>query len=210
MSDSSRLILKGIYKSYGEQSIIENLSVSFEYNGIYSLFGPSGCGKTTLLHGMLGIVPFDQGDISGLSGRRIAVVFQEERLLPWSTVEQNVLLVLKHHYPKELAKQKVDYYLEAVNLINYKHSYPRQLSGGMRQRVAIARALAYGGEVLILDEPFKGLDIKIKTKIMDLIRQEYKQANKICLLVTHDRFEADYLADEVYYFEGPPLKLNKT
>ena len=122
------------------------------------------------------------------------MVFQEDRLLPWLSAEENIKFVINDkHF--DAAK-----YLEAVGLREFRKYQPRHLSGGMRRRVAIARALAYHGQVLLMDEPFKGIDEKIKRKIMDYIFKT-KSSGQIIIFSTHNLHEAKYMSHEIVQFE---------
>ena len=129
--------------------------------------------------------------------------------MPWATVEENILFVLESHYKKEEAKKLSDKYISLVNLSEFKNHYPHELSGGMKQRVCIARALAFRGDILIMDEPFKGLHLELKKSLMDYIINYLKENNKAVFFITHDIDEALYLGDCIYVFSGPPIKLKK-
>jgi NitT/TauT family transport system ATP-binding protein len=184
--------IKNLNKSYNGLRVIADFSFTFEEGRVYCLFGPSGCGKTTLLHVLAGILPYNSGHITGLENKKISVVFQEDRLLPWLSAGENIKFVLD-------GAPDTEKYLKAVGLAEFKEYYPEQLSGGMNRRVAIARALAYRGEVLLMDEPFKGIDEKLKKQIMDTILNE-KTGDQIIIFTTHNREEARCLADEILEF----------
>ena len=193
--------IENLQKSFGDQQVLKNFNHTFADGKIYCLFGPSGCGKTTLLHIMTGILPFDRGTITGLENKKIAVVFQEDRLLPWLTAEENIEFVLadkKHRGETHLSPGD---YLDIVGLREFKEYLPHRLSGGMARRVALARAFAYQGQILLLDEPFKGIDDATKENIMDFMLQN-KENNKeqIIIFTTHNLEEAAYLAHETVKF----------
>lgn len=202
--------INSLSKSFGGLKVLEDLKITFTSNKIHCLFGPSGCGKTTLLQLISGLLLPDEGHIEGVSNRRIAYVFQEDRLLPWATVKDNIMFVLADsHNDKKEAERLVDRYLSLVELAQFENYYPDQLSGGMRQRVALARAFAYRGEVLLLDEPFKGLDYQLKKMLMDYILAYWGEEKPLCLFVTHDPEEGLYLADIIHVLKGPPLNIIK-
>ncbi|HAA43361.1 MAG TPA: ABC transporter ATP-binding protein [Ruminiclostridium sp.] len=203
------LTINNLKKSFGNLKVLDSLNLIFKPNKVYCIFGPSGCGKTTLFNIIAGILPADGGEIKGLEGKKISYVFQEDRLLPWATVEENILFVLESHYKKEEAKKLSDKYISLVNLSEFKNHYPHELSGGMKQRVCIARALAFRGDILIMDEPFKGLHLELKKSLMDYIINYLKENNKAVFFITHDIDEALYLGDCIYVFSGPPIKLKK-
>ncbi len=147
--------------SYGDKNIFDGLSLRF--GDVTCVTGPSGCGKTTLLKLLAGLMKPLGGKIVGMPSR-ISFMFQEDRLLPWCTARENVASVL----PPDGA-EKADAWLKRVELEAYASAYPGNLSGGQRRRVALARALAYGGGVLILDEPYKGFDPELTRRMTALI-----------------------------------------
>lgn len=188
-------------KKYGEKTVLNKFSLKFPQSGTVCLFGPSGCGKTTLLKCIAGLEKLDSGTITGASGRRISFLFQEDRLLPWSTAKENVSVVLSGGENESEAEK----WLELVGLKDAMDIYPPQMSGGMRQRVAAARALAYQGEIFLLDEPFQKLDRQNKLNLIKLFKECAEK--KLTVLVTHDMYEAKELADIIYILNGPPVKI---
>lgn len=170
------IVFNDVTFKYGEQPVLENVSLCLPEKGTVCLAGPSGCGKTTILHLLCGLLQPQKGAVSAPPA---TVVFQEDRLLPWKTVLQNVAAVL---HEKDAVK-KAARWLDAVGLGDVKDMYPRSLSGGMKRRVAIARALAMGGELLLLDEPFAGLDADSRDVCVQLLRERF--AEVLIVLVTH-------------------------
>lgn len=168
---------------YGKTPVITDFSLTLPKIGTICLFGNSGCGKTTLLRLLAGLEQPSAGTIERPDVQRIAMVFQENRLAPWLTVRQNIELVLPDPDPAVVADC-----LAAVSLSDHADRFPNELSGGMQRRVAIARALAYGGDLLLLDEPFNGLDEDLKVKIAAALRQRF--AHCPIVLVTHSEKEA--------------------
>ena len=195
-----KLTIQDACKSYEGHPVLEQLCLELPEKGTVCLFGPSGCGKTTLFNCIAGLEKLDSGAILGMEGRRVAYMFQEDRLLPWINARENVEVVLRHSDEKQAQK-----WLEAVGLGEDGDKRPSELSGGMRQRVALARALAFGGDVILLDEPFRALDPKTRLRMETLVQEHSRGALK--LLVTHDREEAQFLADQILYLEGPPLRV---
>ena len=173
--------------SFGEKSVLRGCSIRGEGGSRLALMGPSGCGKTTLLRVALALQQPDGGSFRSDAGR-IAAVFQEPRLLPWLTAEENVNLVLSDS-PATLADARG--WLARVGLADAAGLYPRELSGGMQQRVSIARALAFAPELLILDEPFRGLDPELREEVTALIRSLAFPSG--LLLATHSEAEAEAL-----------------
>ena len=176
------LELKNISHSYDAHHVVENMSLSLEPGQRIALMGPSGCGKTTLLKIALGLLSPTAGTAENRF-LRPAAVFQEPRLLPWRTALENVNLVLgdgKETLPRAMAA------LEEMELKDAAEKYPRELSGGMQQRVAIARALSTDPDLLVLDEPFKGMDEALRQRVLQIVAK----SQAAVLLVTHDEWEA--------------------
>jgi len=180
------IIVDTVSFAYGEKTIFTAFSKSFPLGKTYALVGPSGCGKTTLLRLLAGLETPQSGSITVPQMAKITTMFQENRLLPWLTVRQNVALVLST--PNEAL---IDWCLAAVELDGYTQKYPDELSGGMQRRVALARALAHGGDILLLDEPFNGLDEALKERIAPKIKERFE--GKTIFLVTHSEQEAALL-----------------
>lgn len=193
--------LNGISKRFGTVEAIRRLSLTFPEHGTLAIMGPSGCGKTTMLQMLAGLTRPDSGTVL-CSTARIAYVFQEPRLLPWRTVLDNILLarVKDGTQPPRAARE----WLDAMGLGDCTDRYPEELSGGMRQRVAIARALYCDSDLLLLDEPFGGLDEENKHHILSLIREVRHGEDKLTIMVTHDREDAVALADTLLTFDGAP------
>lgn len=202
-----KITLQGVSKSFSSLEVCKDFYLELQEDQIHCFFGPSGCGKTTLLQMIGGIWPADQGAILGVDGRRISYVFQEERLLPWLNVEQNIHFVLKSHFDHKEIMHRTKEAIDLVELTEFRKYYPHELSGGMKQRVSLARAFAFGGDLILMDEPFKGLHRGLKFALMDFIKVYSKKQHPTILFVTHDYEEAEYLADRLYYLEGPPLKI---
>lgn len=190
-------------KAFGGRFVLKDFSLDLLREGISCLFGPSGCGKTTLLNAVAGLLPLDSGRITGLEGMRISCVFQEDRLLPWYTAEQNIALALQG--PKSAASAQAEEWLCKVGLSGEGKKLPAQMSGGMKRKAAIARALAWKGDFYLLDEPFQRLDGQSRKMLLQLVKERIGPVPG--LLVTHDREEAFALADTVYFLDGPPLRI---
>lgn len=180
--------------SYGSQQVLKDCSLRVEAGSRVALMGPSGCGKTSLINVIAGLLTPDSGKVS-VNGK-VSYVFQEPALFPWLTAVDNINVVLSDG-PETLPR--AEQLLEAVGLSDCRDKYPHQLSGGQKQRIAICRALAYGGDILLLDEPLKGLDADTRDQVSALLRQEW--TGKTLLLVTHDPSEAQSLCDRVYRWQ---------
>ena len=190
--------LRGISKRYGEQVVLDALDLDLPVAHVTTLMGPNGVGKTTLARLLLGLTVPDTGEIHGLAGLSRAAVFQEDRLCDQLTATGNLLLVLDRHTPVA----EVEAELAAVGLDAESRAKPvRDLSGGQRRRVAIARALSTSADVLVLDEPFTGLDAAGRTLLQEYVR--VRCAHRTTLLITHDQAEAQWFGDRVVRLTPP-------
>ncbi len=192
--------IKNLSLSYEGERVLDSFSLSLAKGDKIALMGPSGCGKTSLINTVAGLLKPEKGCVN-VSGR-IACVFQEPRLLPWLTALENVNVVLSDS-PATLPEAKK--WLEAVGLGDDADKLPTELSGGMRQRVSIARALAYGGDILLLDEPLKGMDSDTEKAVAELICSAAD--DKTLILVTHDEAEARAFAEKIYVYRDKSFHL---
>ncbi len=165
--------------SYGDTPLLREVSLSLPERGAVCFSAPSGGGKTTLLRLLCGLEQPHSGSIHR-TARQTAVVFQENRLLPWLTVAQNVAVAAPDVDPLP--------FLRAVELADVADAYSDTLSGGMQRRVALARAMAFGGDLLLLDEPFTGLDAALRARVSTALRERF--ADACIVLISHDPDEA--------------------
>lgn len=198
--------VKNITKYYNDLKVLEDISIDFEENQTTCILGPSGCGKTTLLNIIVEAINNDSGNIIGFD-EDISFVFQEDRLIEWKNVYDNISFVLKGKMDNKQIETTIDKYLKLVKLEEYKYFYPKDLSGGMRQRISILRAFAYPSKLLIMDEPFKSLDINNKQILMEFFKKLRKIENRTCILVTHDIEEVITLGDKIVIFSDKPTKI---
>lgn len=185
-----KIAFQNVEMAYDGKTVFSNLTYTFCLTGITALMGESGCGKTTLLRLLCGLEVPKNGEIVGMP-QKYTFMFQENRLLPWATVLENVAAVCN--------VPTAERWLAAVGLSQEANSLPSALSGGMQRRVALARALAHQSDVLLLDEPFKGLDVELRSKMIQLL-QEQAQLRPI-LFVTHDPCEAQECGAKVINFQ---------
>jgi len=200
--------IEGVNKLFGANArgvvALKDIHLAIPRGQFTCLLGPSGCGKSTLLNAVAGFAPPSSGTIA-VDGRRVTgpgpergMVFQEYALFPWMTVEQNIRfgLEIKRMRGAEIAR-RVDDLLQLLSLADFRHRYPKDLSGGMRQRVAIARVLALDSPILLMDEPFGALDALTRRNLQDELLRLWAALKKTILFVTHSIEEAIYLADRI-------------
>lgn len=200
--------VENISKFFGELKVLDGISLDFPEGKTTCILGPSGCGKTTLLNILAGFIPVDSGKLYGFNVDK-SYIFQEDRLIPWKTVKDNLELVLKGKMDKRKIQELIDFYLKISNLDEYKNYYPHKLSGGMRQRINILRAFMYPSKLILMDEPFKSLDINTKMVLMDFFKDLRKRDSKTCIMVTHDIDEAVELSHRIVIFSQKPTKVIK-
>jgi len=191
---------ENVNKSFDDHIVLRDFSLTLPDSGIVAFMGPSGHGKTTLLRLLAGLEEPDSGNIT-TDYKRLSYVFQEDRLLGGVTALENILAVLDKRDEK-LALL----WLEHMGLDESRHLLPSELSGGMRRRLAIARAFAYGGDCILLDEPFSGLDDSTRNRIYPYIFEK-DNSSRLTILVTHNRHEAQSVANRLIVMEGPILTI---
>ena len=214
--------IKNINKSFESKkneklTVLEDINLEINDGEFVCLLGPSGCGKTTLLRLIAGLDHPTSGEIIAdgevvekPSGDR-AVIFQQYSLFPWLTVLGNVIfgLEMTNKDSKEENIAAAERYLESVGLIDFKDSYPHELSGGMKQRVAIIRSLLNHSPILLMDEPFSALDMQNRHKLQEQLIGVWKRFENTIVFVTHDVDEAVYLADKIVILDKNPGKIRE-
>ncbi|WP_250228095.1 ATP-binding cassette domain-containing protein [Anaeropeptidivorans aminofermentans] len=183
-----------ISKSFGNLKVLDNINMKFELHKTHCIMGPSGCGKSTLLNILMGIMEPDSGTVSGLQGKFISPVFQEERLCENLSALSNIRLASKERLDFSEVKET----LEALLLYDCFKKPVRELSGGMKRRISLARAFLSKSDIFIFDEPFKGLDEDTKKKVMRYTKDICK--DKTLIWVTHDPFEAEFIGGNIVRF----------
>jgi NitT/TauT family transport system ATP-binding protein len=205
--DSGRLEVRIARKAFaavsGERAeVLRDVTFCLERGLIGVLVGPSGCGKTTMLRIIAGLDCDYQGTVVRPAAGRLGMVFQEPRLLPWRTVEDNVRLVAPSADPAELASL-----FQVLELADHRSHYPGELSLGLARRVALARALAVTPDILLLDEPFVSLDDALAARLRDELVSLVDNRTLMTLMVTHDMDEAVRLADRVFLLSARPGRI---
>lgn len=211
--------IESLTMGYGEHVAVENMNLAVSKGEFVAVIGPSGCGKSSLLHVLAGLQRPLAGSVN-LSGRpvnkglsaeiQIGYVFQDHRLLPWRTVADNIAITLKNAgVPRSEWDERIERFLTMLQVDEYRDSWPLRLSGGQRQRVSIARALAIDPALLLMDEPFSGLDeVTGRTMRQELV-QVWETSGVPIIFVTHSIREALFLADRVVILSRGPARVLK-
>ena len=204
---SVNIKIENAQKKYGDNIIIDNLSLDIKQGEFFTLLGPSGCGKTTLLRMIAGFNSIENGNfyfnekrINDLdpAKRNIGMVFQNYAIFPHLTVEQNVEFGLKNRkVSKEEMKVETDKFLKLMQIDEYRDRMPERLSGGQQQRVALARALVIKPDVLLMDEPLSNLDAKLRVEMRTAIKEIQNSIGITTVYVTHDQEEAMAVSDRI-------------
>ncbi len=192
------IIITDLCKTFDDNEVLKNVNITLKDNSIYCLMGASGIGKTTLLRILMGLEHADSGSISGIDIKSISCMFQEDRLIPYLSAIDNVRIVLRGKNNNN--REEVRNHLLSILPDDSLDMPVSSLSGGMKRRVALARALSYPGKLIILDEPFTGLDKDTKLNVIDYILK--MRNNRTLLIATHGTDDANLLGAEI-------IKLNK-
>ncbi len=177
-----KIQINNLTKKYGDKVVFENYTKTLDFDGILIVKGASGLGKTTLMRIIAGLEKADKGEIVK-DKITVSFMFQEDRLIPFVSVLKNLTAVC--------SEEKALNYLKLIGLEGEKDNSPLSLSGGMRRRIALARALCFESDLVILDEPFKGLDEELKLSICNIIKSESEKRGFI--IISHDSQDAKLL-----------------
>ncbi|WP_419904780.1 ABC transporter ATP-binding protein [Kiloniella sp.] len=209
--------VKGVSKVYpGGVQALNDMNLDFPKGQLTSLLGPSGCGKTTLLKIIAGLIPATQGEVY-VNGKPVkepgedrAFVFQDFALMPWATVMRNVGFGLELRGVAKSEREAVaEKYIKDVGLKGFEHSFPHELSGGMRQRVGLARALSVDADVLLMDEPFSAVDEQTRRKFQEDLINLVEVEKKTFIFVTHSIEEAVYVSDKIALLLPRPSRVSE-
>jgi NitT/TauT family transport system ATP-binding protein len=216
-----KLSVKGVSHTFerrqGPLHVLDDVSLDVAPGEFVVLLGPSGCGKSTLLNVVGGLERPTAGEVE-MDGKKVtgpgpdrSMVFQQYALFPWLSVQANIEFGLK---VKGLSKAQrepiVEEVLGLVDLLQFRHSWPRELSGGMKQRAAIARAYALDPDVLLMDEPFGAVDALTRLQLQENLAATWLKQRRTVLFVTHDVDEAIWLGSRVVVFSGRPGRIVRT
>lgn len=190
--------------------VLKDISLDIRKGEFISLIGSSGCGKSTILKLITnledptsGEILIDGEPVKGPS-EKVSMIFQESRLFPWLTAEENIEFTISETIPKNKRREIVQKHIELVGLSGFEKAVPSQLSGGMQQRVSIARALATNPEILLLDEPFGALDAFTRINMQEETLKIWEKEKTTMIMVTHDIDEAIYLSDRIVVLSAKP------
>lgn len=208
----SELVFQNVNQTFfsenGKIEVLNDINFNLDENEIIAIVGPSGCGKSTILNLICGLIKPTSGNI--ISNKKIGYMFQNDLLFSWRSVKNNVLLGLEVTHTK--TKENIDYVMELLrkyNLIDFKNHFPNELSGGMKKRVSLIRTLAVKPDILLLDEPFSGLDYQTKLIVIDDIYRIIKTEQKSAIIVTHDIGEAIAFSNRVIILSKRPSSIKK-
>jgi len=213
---TATITIRNLHKSFpsreipgGYTSILKGVSLDVQAGEFICILGSSGCGKSTLLNILAALDPHYDGELlidgkaPGTPGIKVGYLFQEDRLLPWRTAEENIDFALAAAgAPKSVWKERKEKYFSIAGLSEYRKLYPHQLSGGMRQRLSLVRALAIEPDLLLMDEPFSSLDEMTARRLRMDILEIWRATKRTIVFVTHNSYEASFLADRVVIMAG--------
>jgi NitT/TauT family transport system ATP-binding protein len=203
---AAALSFRSVSRAYGSNVVLNDVSFEVLTGEFVAIVGPSGCGKTTLLNIASGSDHPSSGVVE--CEGQIRMVYQQDGLFPWRTVEENIELGLREIRDRKAREQQVQELLQLIQLENFSGHYPHQLSGGMRQRVELARALAGRSDILLLDEPFSALDYLTRMRMRRELARILHERPRTVLLVTHDIEEAAQLADRIFVLSTRPARIS--
>jgi|AntRauTorcE11897_2_1112592.scaffolds.fasta_scaffold04139_5 NitT/TauT family transport system ATP-binding protein len=203
------LKLKNINKSFDDLKVLKDVSLTVNQGEIVTLLGPSGSGKTTLFKILAGLIKQDNGEVIFNKDLRSGYVFQEPRLLPWRTIEDNFKFVQNNYLNNDEAKEIREKLLDLTNLNEVIDDYPDELSGGMKQRIEILKAISIKPDFLIMDEPLKSVDTQTELNLRNLLVNLHSKKNIDMFVITHDPEEAALLSDRIYVLSDKPGVIKK-
>ena len=212
--DDVKVRVKNLTKSFGDLLVLDDISFEIKKGDFVCIVGPTGCGKSTFLNLLTRLIPATKGEIL-LDGEpadpkkhSISFVFQEPSAFDWLTVQQNIEygLKIKKRSEQEI-KEQTDKIIQLLGLEQWRNIYPKDLSVSMEQRVVIGRAFAVNPDLLLMDEPYGQMDIKMRYYLEDEVIRLWKATGSTVLFITHNLEEAVYLAEKVLILSNKPAKL---
>lgn len=216
LNSNIKLEIKDVYKAFENTSVLEGVSLELRAKEFVSILGPSGSGKSTIFNIISGLLKPDSGEVviegeayTGKAGR-VSYMYQKDLLLPWRRVIDNVTLpLIVQGTSKKQARELVQPYFKVFGLDGFEYKYPFHLSGGMKQRAALLRTYMFSKDIMLLDEPFGGLDAMTKNKMHFWLLEVLQQLEASVLFITHDIEEAIFLSDRIYILSERPAVVKK-
>ena len=209
-----KIEVRNLTKSFGDLLVLNDISFNVEQGEFLSIVGPTGCGKTTFLNTLSTLMPPTKGGIlidresADPKKHNISFVFQEPTCMPWRTVRENVAYGMEtKKFPKEKLEERLQYILTLVGLADTANLYPNQVSASMEQRIAVARAFAVDPDLLLMDEPYGQLDVKLRYYLEDELVRLWKTLHSTVIFVTHNIEEAVYVAERILVLSNKPTKI---
>lgn len=216
MQEKDKILVNNLTKKFGDLLVLDNLNFSIKENEFVCVVGPTGCGKTTFLNVLTRIHDATEGDIliDGESAdpkkHSISFVFQEPSSFPWLTIEQNIAYGMKtQKKSKQYIDKKVDQIIKFMGLENYRKMFPNQLSVSIVQRAIIGRAFAVEPDLLLMDEPYGQMDIKMRFYLEDEVIRLWRELKSTVVFITHNIEEAVYLAERIIILTNKPASIRE-
>lgn len=208
--------VKNLTKRFGDLHVLDDISFNIKKGEFICVVGPTGCGKTTFLNLLTRIYQPSKGDlyIDGESAdprkHNISFVFQEPSAIPWLTVEKNLRFGMEiKKLGKKVIDERVERIINLLGLEEYRNSYPHQLSVSAEQRVIIGRGFAMNPDLLLMDEPYGQMDVKLRFYLEDEVIRLWKEWNSTVLFITHNIEEAVYLAERILILTNKPATIKE-
>ena len=211
-----KIEVKNLTKYFGELHVLDDISFNVRKGEFLCVVGPTGCGKTTFLNLLTRLIPPTQGDIyidgvpSDPKIHSLAFCFQEPSAYPWLTVQKNLEFGLKiKHTPPDVMHERVERIIKLMGLEQFRDSYPHQLSVSAAQRIIIGRSFAMYPDLLLMDEPYGQMDIKMRYYLEDEVLKLWKEFGSTVIFITHNIEEAVYLAERILILTNKPAKIRE-
>jgi ABC-type nitrate/sulfonate/bicarbonate transport system ATPase subunit len=209
-----KIEVKNLTKRFGDLLVLNRINFHVAQGEFLAIVGPTGCGKTTFLNCLSKLMPtsegniFISGEVADPKKHNISFVFQEPTCLPWRTVRQNVAYGMQlKGFPAEKIQQRVDFMLDLVGLAETQDLYPNQVSASMVQRITVARAFAVNPDLLLMDEPYGQLDVKLRYYLEDELVKLWQTLKSTVIFVTHNIEEAVYVAERILVLSNKPTNI---
>ncbi|MBQ7322833.1 MAG: ABC transporter ATP-binding protein [Clostridia bacterium] len=216
MREEAKVKVRNLTKSFGELLVLDDISFDIKKGDFVCIVGPTGCGKTTFLNLLVKLIEPTSGEIlidgepADPKKHNMAFVFQEPSAYPWLTVEENIQYGLKiKKMPKNVIAERTEEILDVLGLRDVRKTYPHQLSASLEQRVVIGRAFALHPDLLLMDEPYAQMDIKMRYYLEDQVIKLWQRTGSTVLFITHNIEEAIYLSEKCLILSNKPTTVKE-